>query len=385
MKIALGMIVRELTCAEKLKSFIKNASTYGHTLDCLIVAHTREHDPKIEQELREKATLYTVNVKNPKFCKEQMQKLGVPEKAQQTLLNCPIDTKKGLVPYGHNRMIVVMEAILRGADILIFVDSDVTAKVLKKTPEGAILEEVDFFGEHLKHLKNGIDVTTGEYSGYNILPPASFDGMSDYLYGVKKGNMLEFWQNSNEHRSIVYQPSEVIASPSNKILGGNLAIRLSAFAKLPPFFSSHYTVDDEMYLCRGEDTVLGFEIAALGTTCMDIGIYPLHDTYDNYPVEPNLKNDVRVQERLFYASTGWVGRNPFFNYILGKDPQDTREFQRKHLEKGLNSLVKYTSNPMYHRVLECFDTSWNSLNRYISEFENVTEAWEQFKKGTQLV
>lgn len=381
MKIALGMIVRGFTSPTRLMGFIGNAEKYGHKLDCVIVAHSRPHDAQVESKIREILPLHTINIRYPEYCIEELGKRGVSEKAALTLLKCPIDTERGLVPYGHNRTLVVMEAILRGADVLIFVDSDVISYVLTKTPEGPVLKEIDFFGSHLEHLENGADVTTGEYSGYNILPPASFNGMGDLLYGVKKGDMFDYWHNSSEHRSLVYQPEKTVAKPCKKILGGNLAIRLSAFNKLPPFFSSFYTSSDEVFLCRGEDTVLGFEIASLGTKCIDIGVYPLHDTYDDYPAEPDLQNDRRVQERFFYACTGWVGRNPFFNHILGKDPKSTREFQREHLAKGIPELVKYTSNPMFNRVQECFDDSWNSLDKYVGEFNSVIEAWDEFKRA----
>ncbi|MCL2628843.1 MAG: hypothetical protein FWD44_09155 [Oscillospiraceae bacterium] len=384
MKIALGMIVRTLDAEAKLMSFIENAEKYGHKLDCVIVAHTRQHDEKIEKQIREKATLYAVDINNPEYCRSQMQRLNIPEAAMKTLLDCPVDTTSGLIPYGHNRMIVVMEAILREIEVLFFVDSDIVPLLLKNTQNGHVLEETDFFKAHLDELKKGTDVTSGEYSGYNILPPASFDGMADFLAGVQKAEMLEYWQTSDKHKCITYQPDEIIVKPCKKILGGNLAIRLSAFSNLPPFFSSHYMLDGELYLCRGEDTVLGYEIASLGTKCTDIGIYPLHDTYDSFPEVPDLVNDELVQRRLFFACTGWVGRNPFYNYILGKDPKETRQFQREHLEKGLKALSDYTKNPQYLGVLKNFDVSWDNLDRYINEFETVTDAWNKFKKGVGL-
>jgi len=289
-----------------------------------------------------------------------------------------------MVPYGYNRTIVVMEALLRGIDILFFVDSDVTPSVLRRTSDGLSLEEVDFFGAHLEHLDSGAAVTTGEYSGYNILPPASFEGMEDLLTGVQKFNMLEYWQTSPVHRSLIIQPDEIIPKPCNKILGGNMAIKLTTFARLPPFFSSYYTLGDEVFLCRGEDTTLGLEIEKSGITCTDIGLNPLHDTYKDYPAEPDLHNDPLAQKRFYYACTGWVGRNPFLNHVLGNDLYTVREYQREHLERGLRALASYTANPLFYGILRNFDVSWNSLGRYINEFENVTEAWKNFIEGIDL-
>ena len=382
MKKALGMIVRSLDSETELMGFIENAEKYGHKLDCVIVAYTHQHDMQVEQSISKKVPFYAVNINDPGYCKEQMIRRGIPEAARKTLLECPVDTKKGLVPYGFNRMIVVMEAILRGMDTLFFIDSDVYPTVIRKEDDKLVLDEIDFFGAHLEHLNSGSQVTTGEYSGYNILPPASFEGMGDLLIGVQKSNMKEYWEKSETHRCLIIQKKNIEAKPCKKVLGGNMAIKLSAFSKLPPFFSSHYTMDGELFLCRGEDTILGLEIAQGGVTCTDIGLNPLHDTYKNYPNEPDLRNDKSIQDRFYYACTGWVGRNPFFNHILGNDIKATREYQRSHLETGLKGLADYTNNPKFLEVIKNFDVSWDDLDRYINEFEGVSEAWEEFKKGT---
>jgi len=379
MKIALGMITRSLESETELMGFINNAEKYGHKLDCVIVAYTHTHDPKVEYKIRQKVPYYPININNPHFSREQMTNRGIPDQVKKVLLECPIDTKAGLVPYGFNRMLVVTEAILRGMDTLFFVDSDVYSKILKRTPDGNITEEeVDFFGAHLEFLNSGSEVTTGEYSGYNILPPASFEGMDAFLAGVQKENMLDYWKTSLTHRCLVVQPDEIEAKPCKKILGGNMAIKLSTFKALPPFFSSHYTLDGELFLCRGEDTVLGMELAQGGIKCTDIGINPLHDTYKDYPKEPDLTNDKNVQGRFYYACTGWVGRNPFFNHILGNDLKTTREYQREQLERGLRALSEYTSNPGYYSVLRNFDASWDSVDRYVSEFIETSSAWHSF-------
>ena len=384
MKVALGMIVKSIDSEVELMNFIENASKYGQKLDCVIAAYTHNLDPRVEQIISNHLPFYTVDIKKPHYCIEQMRHRGIPDDAARTLYECPVDLERGMVPYGFNRMFVVMEAILRGIDTLCFVDSDVYPYVLKRTPKGTVSEEIDFFGAHLKHLNTGADVTTGEYSGYNILPPAKFDGMEDLLDGVQKSSMREYWQKSETHRSLVFQPDSTEAKPCNKVLGGNTAIKLSSFAKLPPFFSSHYILDDEMFLCRGEDTTLGLAIEKTGITCMDIGLHPLHDTYKDYPTEPDLQNNPGVQERFYYACTGWVGRNPFFNYMLGNDLQSTKEKQRISLERGLHALSKYTSNPKFKNVLRNFDVSWDNADRYINEFERTCEAWNAFIERTEL-
>ncbi|MCL2248251.1 MAG: hypothetical protein FWC13_03185 [Oscillospiraceae bacterium] len=393
MKIALGMIVPRLSSCVEIMSFIDNASRYGHELDCVIVAHSQTNDSAVVKSIREKVTLHLIDVMNPEFCFEKLTRLDSRGSFRDRLLRCPVASDRGLVPYGFNRSLVVIEAILRGIDILFFTDSDVVPSVLKKVEGGQLgneqfVEDIDFFGVHLNHLNTRSDATTGEYSGYNILPLAQFDHMEDLLFGVQKEGMLDYWQTSSEHRGLVYQPDDIVVKPSNKVLGGNMAIHLDSFSKLPPFFSSTYVYNDELFLCRGEDTGLGIALASEFTflggkgkfNCTDIGIYPLHDTFKSHPVEPDLKNDINIQQRFYYALTGWVGRNPLLNFILGNDLTSIREFQRERLAVGLDSLSTYTSNPKFKSVLGNFDESWDNTDRYISEYKQTLAAWHLFMK-----
>ena len=379
MRTALGMIIRSLDSDTELMNFIMNAEKFGHKLDCVIVAYMHRLDPGAVGRITKKLPLFTININDPRYGYEQFWRRGISGEASRTLLECPVDTKYGLVPYGYKRTVVVIEAILRGMDTLFFVDSDVYPTVLKKTPDGHALEDVDFFGAHLEYLRAGSQVTTGEYSGYNILPPASFEGMDDLLHGLQKADMLDYWQTSLTHRSLAFQAPVREPRPCKKILGGNVAIDLAAFSVLPPFFSSHYIHGDELFLCRGEDTVLGLGIAKSGTACTDIELNIMHDTFKDFPAEPNLRGDAAAQKRFYYACTGWVGRNPFLNYILGNDLKSTKENQRRLLERGFRALAGYTANPVFDSVLGNFDVSWNSLGRYINEYEQVLEAWGKFR------
>lgn len=380
-KTALGMIVKSLDSDTELLYFLENAEKYGHKIDCVIVAYSVRLDPMVEAKISRKLPFHAIDIRNPGFCRDGFDKRGVSAKTRDRLLVCPynVDGRNGTTPYGFNRTVVTIEAIMRDVDVLFFVDSDVHPSVLKQTPEGPVCEDVDFFGAHLAHLNAGSQITTGEYSGYNILPPAEFDGMDDLLRGLQKADMLEFWQTSASHRCLTYQPASAQPQPCTKILGGNTAIKLSVFQTLPPFFSSYYTVDGALFLCRGEDTVLGAEIGRSGVVCTDVGLNPLHDTYMSFPAEPDLRGDPAVQQRFYYACTGWVGRNPFLNYIRGADLKTVRVRQREELEKGLGALAAYTSNPVYTGVIKNFDISWDSLNRYIEEYERTLEAWDEFR------
>ena len=379
MRIALGMITRALNSAAPLLRFIESAEKYGHTLDAVIATHSLGLCPRAAAEISEKAPFYAIDLQDPLPRIRQLKRLGVSESSAAALVNCP-DTKGcGLVPYGINRNAVIIEALLKEVDIIVFADTDVYPYVITMKDGQPFLEEIDFFGCHLKYLSAGSQITTSEYSGFNILPPAEFEGMDNLLLGLRKGEMRDFWKGSMDHHCLITQPQSVSPCSCTKVLGGNAGFWLSAFSALPPFFSSFYTDGEEFFLARGEDTGLSPSIIPSNTVCTDIKTYIYHDTYDGFINAPDLKNDVVTQKRFYYACTGWIGRNPFISALLREDERETRDFQRAHLSVGSTSLADYTSNPIFNTLVEKFDISWDSIERYKGEYERVQEAWSEFK------
>lgn len=241
MRIAIGMIVRDILSAHPLTDFLDNAEKHGHALDRVIIVYSHQADPGAVEELRSRTNLSLIKLQSNERAHLIMKEIGVRHSSIHQLLYCPLIDAHGLIPYGFNRNQALMEAMFTGTDYLIFVDSDVRPEVLRKTPDGAVQsEEIDFIGAHLHGLSLGADVTSSDYSGYNILPPASFDGMKDLLWGLHKESMADFWQNSEAHRGLVIQEDQnAEPQPTTKVLGGNLGIRMSALTTLPPFFSPY--------------------------------------------------------------------------------------------------------------------------------------------------
>ena len=128
----------------------------------------------------------------------------------------------------------------------------------------------------------GATVTSSDYSGYNILPPASFEGMTDLLWGLHKEDMSEFWQSSEIHGGLIVQEAGASnLQPTTKALGGNMGIRMSALTMLPPFFSPYYFYNKTPLLARGEDTLMGLA-ASRSHIFLDIQTPIFHDTYGDY-------------------------------------------------------------------------------------------------------
>ena len=361
MKIAIGMIVRNLISAHPLTEFLDNAEKYDHPIERVIVVYSHEADPEAIQELQRKAKVSLIRLQNYERAHMILKQLGVRFSSIQQLLFCPLIDTHGLIPYGFNRNQVLMEALFTGVDYLIFVDSDVQPSVLHRTPDGEVgFEEVDFIGAHLYGMSLGATITSSDYSGYNILPPASFEGMADLLWGLHKEDMAEFWQSSEVRGGLIVQEAGTPElQPTTKVLGGNMGIRMSALTTLPPFFSPYYFYNKTPLLARGEDTLVGLAASRSQIKCLDIQTPIFHDTYGDYPKIPDLKNDSSVRDRLYYACTGWIGRNVFLRWKTGHAP--TEFFERgRRLSDGAKALYRYTND---RRFL------------YLPDIQSAAEAW----------
>jgi hypothetical protein len=292
----------------------------------------------------------------------------------------------GLVPYGFNRNTVVMAAALTGTDILIFVDSDVKPEMLRRDPDGALwFQAVDFAGRHLRALSQGADISTSEYSGYRILPPARMQDMEPLLIGLQKEDMLSYWRSSAEHQCLaVSENAEPAVGPTQKVLGGNLGMRLSSLSRLPPFFSPTYLVSDTLFLARGEDTLIGLEAGRRGLQCMDIDTLIFHDTFGQFPKVPDLESDREIQLRIFYACTGWLGRNPFMNWLSGQDVEKERQAREQHLERGAAALFRYTKNPIFLNLPRNFRAAYDGLPEMKRQYSRTMEAWNEFVERSGL-
>ena len=378
MIIAIGMIVRDILSAHPLTDFLDNAEKYGHALDRMIVVYSHQADPGAVEELRSRTNLSLIKLQSNERARLIMKEIGVRHSSIHQLLYCPLIDAHGLIPYGFNRNQALMEAMFTGTDYLIFVDSDVQASVLRRTPDGTVrAEEIDFIGAHLHGLSLGADITSSDYSGYNILPPASFDGMKDLLWGLHKESMADFWQNSEAHRGLVIQEDQnAEPQPTTKVLGGNLGIRMSALTTLPPFFSPYYFYNRTPLLARGEDTLMGMAASQSHIRCLDIQTPIFHDTYGDYPKVPDLRNDSRVRDRLYYACTGWIGRNVFFRWKTGHTPSEFTQRNRQ-LAAGAKALARYTNDRRFLYLPDIQSAAESWLPDMIGQYQKSKEAWNE--------
>ncbi|MBF4695656.1 hypothetical protein [Fusibacter ferrireducens] len=380
MKKCFGLIVNRLDDKVTLIDFLLNAKQFGHTIDEVIIIYSQDIDRGYLENIRTFVKVKLIHVNRLDRIYDALHGMGISEKAIVKILGMGDFEETGLVTYSKKRNLVLLQALLDDMDIVYFIDSDVHPCVLYA--EGKC-EEIDFVGVHLNHLlfKN-VAATTSDYSGYFILPPMKFNHMEAFLTGIQKEGAIAYMNTSDLHNCLKLGIHEHYRTPTftNKLLGGNLAMRTGFLNRIPPFFSFFYKVADQYYLTRGEDTTMGVFFDQNHLKVIDIDVKITHDTFGTYPKRPDLLNDPLIKNRLFYASMGWIGRNPFLNYILGKDVQAIADAQKKEMIVGAEALAHYTNDSRFLMLPQAIDSAVANLPAMIERYEEVKSAWFEITK-----
>jgi hypothetical protein len=362
-----------------------NARRHGHRIDRIIIAYSHGVDRHIVETLQREVRVDLICAHGDDNLRQKLQALGLGSVAVNALLDVPSWSCHHEVPYGAYRNAILFEAILQGIDYLLFFDSDVKPLVLISLKDGLPQwQEVDFVGSHLAHLaRPDVLVTTSDYSGYYIIPPMAFDGLSELLIGLGKERSLDYMTVCDIHDCLNLGPQTPgPAVPTDKLLGGNLGLRLDQPWNLAPFFSTVYEFDDQCIKGRGEDTLLGQALSVNESQLLDVDLRIFHDTYDDFPARPDmLRKD--VQDRFYYACLGWIGRNPFLNWFRSKmgirDELFKEELspQAESLSVGGKKAARFFENPQFERLPEALEASMAVLPESIERYRRLVAGWDK--------
>ncbi len=386
--IAFGVITNNVDKFYPYCDFILNAQEYGHQIEKLFICYSHRLNEKKVKRMRKYVDIELLKINNNSKLKNQLLDLGLTEFEVKKLIQSRDLKKHGLVPYGKRRNIVLLAALLSDPkiDYLMFFDTDVKPYVLADKKGNRI--EIDFVGNHLKHLKEDkVVVTTSDYTGYYIIPSMYFDGLEELLIGLQKEKAYEFVK-SEGHNLITAKEKDILnAKGTNKILGGNHAIDLNKYELLAPYYSTTYHYRQDLVLGRGEDTLLGQVIPDMGGKIIDIETKIFHDTFDNYPEVPNIHN-TDIRERFYCACLGWLGRNPFLNWYLKNKGEIVPEKFDKNIKELRESLVEGSyqfadnyNSPKFKDLPEAFSVAYSQLDHMVDDYEQLMDIWDKFIAG----
>ncbi len=384
-KVSLGIITKDFNSLEPLNEFLENASKFKHKIYSVIIVYSHSCDFNLIDYLKRIVKVFSLKINHTPSIIEQLRKIEVSSESIKILYNCPSLEKYGIVPYGQYRNYAVIQALLSGSEVLIFVDTDVYPRVLVKENNQVVEKEIDFLGRHLEYLqKEEVIITTSDYSGYYIIPPMQFTGMKELFFGLQKEEAYEFLINSQKHHCLSldhYKKRKVFET--DKILGGNVAIKLNAFKELPPFFSTLYEINGEYILSRGEDTLLGIKLREIDKKCIDIDTRIFHNTFGNFPEIPDIRNDNNIRDRFYYACLGWIGRNPFLNWLKREDLKEIKYYQKENLIIGSKAIASYLNDERFLIFPSALEISYYRLREVIREYRKTLKAWNEFMEKWQ--
>lgn len=132
MRVALGMITKDLLTTEPLEQFILNARKFNHKLDSIIVAYSDQVDDQVVKTLEAHISLHLVKIKQDVHLNDALKERGLSKEDRVCLIGDIHDPVDGRAPYGINRNHVIIKAILEGIDVLMFIDTDVYPEVIIK-------------------------------------------------------------------------------------------------------------------------------------------------------------------------------------------------------------------------------------------------------------
>jgi hypothetical protein len=383
-KIALGLITRYLDDPSPILRFVDNARKFGHPLDRVIVAYSHGVDPDTVATVARTINLTTVEATGDANLYNRLLSTGLSVVEAKGLLDVPSWPLHQEVPYGTYRNTVLIQALLSGLDYLLFFDTDVQPVVLTDhSGDTPVWKEIDFIGTHMASLsKERVAVTTSEYSGYYIIPPMSFDGLGDLLFGLGKGMALEYLEDCHEHKCLNLGPAlPGSPTPTNKPLGGNLGLSLDKPWRLAPFFSTIYTTQGECVKGRGEDTLLGQALSDFNERMIDVDLRIFHDTYDDFPRVPDIRRKT-VRDRFYRACLGWIGRNPFMTWYLDRLGRLETSFKAEinHQRLGLNvggeRAAQFLDDPRFAELPLAFEDSYGVLPQVIDRYQRLMNGWD---------
>lgn len=383
-KIAFGVITNNINTFYPYCDFLLNAQKHGYSISKLFICYSNKMNKKKVEKMSEFVDIELLKINENKDLKKKLLDLGLTEKEASKLIDSEKFKKHGLVPYGKKRNIVLTAALLSepSIDYLIFFDTDVKPFILVDSTGKK--QKIDFVGQHLKYLKNDdVVVTTSDYTGYYIIPSMDFTNLKELLEGLQKDSAYNFVKAESNNLITDNRNDELNVKHTNKILGGNHALDLNKYKYLAPYYSTTYHYRQKLVLGRGEDTLLGQIIPELGGEIVDINTKIFHDTFGNFPEEPDI-NNADIKRRFYYACLGWLGRNPFLNWYLNEEGDINEEKHQKEIRERREKLVTGSyafadefNSPKFKDLPEAYSVAHTQLKHMINEYKELMDIWDK--------
>lgn len=297
--------------------------------------------------------------------------------------------------YAGKRNAVLIAAIKRKMDYLLFLDDDEYPMAVTKNHDTCLWSGQQVFISHLKEIGNA-DYTNGLHCGYiSPIPQIRFNDVLDAesfkLFIEAISNDIINWTSIKklmESGGVTYASTDVLIA--NKavevplkggckfISGANLCINLRDPSKTLPFFNPPGA--------RGEDTFLSTLLE--DKIVRRIPCYTFHDGFSIYqhlldgvlPIRLSAitTDSAVVNSRFLNACIGWVRYKPLFTYITAPEEYEQRRVQIKSaLDQTLPKLAEYFQEKRFFNIATEFDKYSKNVKKHYNQFSLSQRTWEK--------
>jgi len=311
----------------------------------------------------------------------------------------PEDAIRGILQpagYGNKKNIILMEAIARAYDLVIFWDDDEYPVACMRSERDLHWMHTDILGAHLAADRH-IDVAFGFRTGHvSPIPPnigTYLSSQTARLLGqaLAVGNDVvtesSFVDPQASFVALAETPplQEIAASGGGKwIYGGNLSMRTKSILQgtIPPF----YTPADS----RGDDTILAMRMLDAAVFRVPSGIF--HDCFHQYPsiskgqypahFDTGAVDTGRSIQRFAAALRGWLAYAPLLIRLReGSTYRSVIERMRsmlgivdRRLYRELTAVGEHLEHQPLSHILSYYA---KEVDRQYEQLMIATDGWNQ--------
>ncbi|MBP7402100.1 MAG: hypothetical protein KBA30_05730 [Clostridia bacterium] len=297
--------------------------------------------------------------------------------------------------YAGKRNAVLLTAIRKKMDCLVFLDDDEYPLAVTHTRRTAIWSGQQVLSDHLRYIREA-DITHGHHCGYvSPIPEIGFDGnLSEEVFRrfiEAISNDIVQWDKIRDvirSGGVTYADTQVLTGDEpfeveetngvKFISGANLCINLTRPERVFPFYNPPGA--------RGEDTFLA--TCLRDRKVLRVPCYTFHDGFGTYnclldgvlPI--GLKRIAAdapgVAARFHKACVGWIRYKPLLLLVTRPSEYDSLiRDMRRNLEDTLPLLAERFRMPEFMQLLQELDKYARNAEKHLAEFAQTRAVWSR--------
>ena len=290
----------------------------------------------------------------------------------------------------------LIQAALDGNDYIISIDDDEYPFIPIRAEAGRMeWVSADVFGPHIRALKTGVDISVGDYHGFQSPIPCWINNISKESRLVL-GEMLSvgnevldpflFLEGGN-FKMLTKHELYGDSGRKNLLKGGNLGVSAESIMEgvLPCFYNPPGA--------RGEDAFFqlsinqNIQIANVPSIIFHDPFFVYSDIvkYERFPnKELNVPLNCETNERFLLAIQGWLKYAPLYLQVVSED-KTAVESKIEHIyhcvERPLYELATYTNDYRYRNCAKLLGIFFQRVENDYTRLKFAQEYWAKLMKS----